>query len=49
MPEWDDEELKEMGSAMRTSIITSQRAREIVLSQLSWEPLLALQEDSRIG
>ncbi len=39
MPEWDASELKEMGLNLRKSIAAYQRARDIVRTQLSWEPL----------
>jgi hypothetical protein len=43
MPEWDDEELQEMGPTMRRSIRTHQRARDIVRCQLTWEPISAFE------
>lgn len=44
-PEWDDEEIREMGRAMRDMIKAWRVARLVTLQRLAWNPLNRFLED----
>lgn len=38
MPEWTEDDLDEMGTNLRNTIIAYQRARDVVKTQIDWQP-----------